>query len=49
MSPEVIELAAASDAHGLREAFASFTSATARLEREYAALRGRLRKPHCVR
>jgi signal transduction histidine kinase len=42
MSPEVVELAAAGEAHGLREAFASFTSATARLEREYAALRGRL-------
>jgi signal transduction histidine kinase len=42
MSPEVVALASGGEAHGLREAFASFTSATARLEREYAALRGRL-------
>ena len=40
MSPEAI--AVTGDARDLREAFASFTSATARLEREYAALRGRL-------
>jgi signal transduction histidine kinase len=42
MSPEAGALAVAGDARDLREAFASFTSATARLEREYAALRGRL-------
>ncbi len=35
-------MGAVGEAHGLREAFASFTSATARLECEYAALRARL-------